>query len=301
MATVVHPFGAADPDVGPLLERCHFPAAETEVVCAVSGGADSLSLLVLARAAELRVTAVHVDHGIRGGSEDEAEVVAAAAARFGAAFRSERVVVEDGPNLEARAREARLAVLGVEALTGHTADDQAETVLLRLLRGSGVRGLAAMSPGPRHPILALRRAETEALCAAVGLEPVSDPSNTDPRFTRNRIRHEVLPLLAEIVNHDPVPNLVRAATNAREAEATLNHLAGQLDPTDTKALRQAPPGLAAVALRVWLTGHDGHPPTRAELHRVLAVARHEVAACELVNGRRVARTGGRLRIECADT
>src|SRR5207253_2660584 len=87
-----------------LLTRCTFPAADTDVTCAVSGGADSLALLVLACAAGCRVTAVHVDHGLRPEAGDEAGVVAAAAAGLGAGFRAERAPVEPGPNLEARAR-----------------------------------------------------------------------------------------------------------------------------------------------------------------------------------------------------
>ena len=98
---------ADDPVVGDLLVRCTFPPSGTTLVCGVSGGPDSLALLVLATAAGCAVTAVHVDHGLRPGSAGEAEVVAAAAARFGAAFRAVRVDVADGPNLEARAREAR--------------------------------------------------------------------------------------------------------------------------------------------------------------------------------------------------
>src|SRR5436190_5711991 len=158
-----------------LLARCRFPPASSPVVCAVSGGADSLALLVLACAAGLAVTAVHVDHGLRPGSADEAGVVAEAAARFGAEFRSERVTVAEGPNLEARARDARYAVLSVDVLTGHTSDDQAETVLVNLLRGAALDGLAGMRDDGRRPILALRRSETAGLCAALGLEPVADP------------------------------------------------------------------------------------------------------------------------------
>ncbi|MCB1016512.1 MAG: 7-cyano-7-deazaguanine synthase, partial [Acidimicrobiales bacterium] len=95
------------------------------MTCAVSGGPDSLALLALAVAAGLEVTAVHVDHGLRPGSGREAEVVEAAAERFGARFSARRVTVVEGPNLEARARAARYAALPPDACTGHTADDQA--------------------------------------------------------------------------------------------------------------------------------------------------------------------------------
>ncbi|MFT7602353.1 MAG: tRNA(Ile)-lysidine synthase [Acidimicrobiales bacterium] len=288
------------PHVGELLGRCQFPPADTAVVCAVSGGADSLALLALASAAGLDTTAVHVDHGLRSGSAAEALVVERAAARFGAHFRAERVNIEQGSDLEARAREARQTVLGPHALTGHTADDQAETVLINLLRGSGVSGLGAMRPGGRHPILHLRRHETLGLCAMLRLDPVADPSNDDPRFVRNRIRAEVLPLLADISGRDPVPRLVQASAHARDADQLLTLLAGDLDPTDTSALQAAPRGLAAVALRRWLTDAKGHPPTTADLERVMTVVDHVRVACELSGGRRIARTGGVLRIECAD-
>ena len=121
-----------------LLGRCTFPPAGSDLTCAVSGGPDSLALLALASEAGCVVTAVHVDHGLRPGSAGEADVVEAAARRFGARFRAERVALAPGPNLEARARAARLAVLPATVATGHTADDQAETMLLNLLRGSAV-------------------------------------------------------------------------------------------------------------------------------------------------------------------
>lgn len=294
--------GAEDLIAG-LLARCTFPESDQtgddRVVAAVSGGADSLALLVLATAAGLPVTAVHVDHGLRPGSGDEAKAVEAAAARFGADFRSERVDVEPGGDLEQRARDARRAVLGAEAMTGHTADDQAETVLLNLLRGAGPAGLGAMNAGPRHPILALRRHETEALCRAVGLEPVVDPSNRDPRFRRNRVRHELLPLMADIAERDPVPLLGRTADLAKAMQGDLDALATDIDPTDTAALRQARPQVARAALRRWLAEADdrGHPPSAAEIERVMAVVRHEVVACELAGGHRVARSDGVLRLE----
>jgi tRNA(Ile)-lysidine synthase len=284
-------------DLPSLVARCSFPPPGTAVTCAVSGGADSLALLALACRAGLEVTAVHVDHGLRPGSADEARVVATAAYRLGARFRSERVVIDDGPNLEARARDARWAVLPADALTGHTADDRAETVLLNLLRGAGPRGLGALGPSPRHPVAALRRADTEAVCQALGLEPVDDPTNRDPRHQRNRLRHEVLPLLADVAGRDPVPLLCRAADHAAAAAETLRRLSAGFDPTDGPALAQADPALAREALRCWLEAGTGSPPDGQALERVWSVAVGERLAAEVAGGWRVARTAGRLRLE----
>jgi tRNA(Ile)-lysidine synthase len=282
-----------------VLPRCRFPVAGTAVTCAVSGGADSLALLLLAVEAGCTVTAVHVDHGLRDGSAAEAGVVRAVAARVGAAFRSERVTVAAGSNLEARARAARYAVLPADVLTGHTADDQAETLLLNLLRGSGLDGLSGMQPDDRHPILALRRRETEALCIAAGVQPVIDPSNELGCFRRNRVRHELLPLLDDIADREVTPLLVRLADHARDAVDHLAVDAGRLDPTDARSLATAAPVLARVAVRAWLrpTDPERHPPDAATVERVLAVARLETIATDVGGGWRVARTGGRLRLE----
>jgi len=277
---------------GALLDRCTFPAPGSTAVAAVSGGADSLALLALAVDAGLRVTAVHVDHGLRPGSADEADAVRAAAVELGAAFRAERVEVERGPNLEARARAARQAALPPGAMTGHTADDQAETVLLNLVRGAGTDGLAAMRQGPTKPILALRRSETRALCAARGFTPLEDPSNADPAHRRNRMRHEVLPLLDDVAARDVAAVLARGASLLAEDAALLDCLAERIDPTDAAALAEAPPALARRALRRLLGGD--HPPDAAAVGRVLAVARGERLATEVAGGLRVRRTAGRL-------
>ena len=284
---------------GPLLGRCWFPAPGTVVTCGVSGGADSLALLVLAVASGCRATAVHVDHGLRPGSADEAGVVADAAARLGAGFRAERVQVEPGPNLEARARAARRDVLPNDTLLGHTADDQAETVLLNLLRGAGLDGLAGIRADARHPILALRRHETHTLCDDLGLAPVEDPSNADPRHRRNRVRAEVLPLLDDVADRDLVPVVARQAGLLREVVDLLAEQAGLVDPTDAAALASAPRPLARVAVRQWLRDRDSerHPPDAATVDRVLAVARLEDRATDVGGGWRVARTAGRLRLE----
>jgi tRNA(Ile)-lysidine synthase len=294
----------ADPACAPgaLLARCAFPEAGTAVTCAVSGGADSLALLVLATEAGCAVTAVHVDHGARAGSAEEAQVVAAAAARFGASFRGERVVVAPGPNFEARARAARYGVLPAGVLTGHTADDQAETVLLNLLRGAGIDGLAGMRRDGRRPILGLRRSETEALCRSLGLDPVVDPTNDDPSFRRNRVRHEVLPLLDDVAARDIVPLVARLADHAREVSDHLREEAALVDVHDARALSTTPPAVARVAVREWLRScsDDRHPPDAATVDRVLRVADLASTATDVGGGWRVARTAGQLRLERSD-
>ena len=281
-----------------LLARCTFAPKGSTTTCAVSGGADSTALLALAVAAGLTVTAVHVDHGLRSGSGDEADVVRANAERLGATFRSERIALADGPNLEARARDARYAVLPPDVLTGHTADDQAETVIVNMLRGASTSGLAAIRPGPRRPRLALRRSETVALCAALGLAVVDDPSNLDPRHLRNRVRHELLPLMAQLAQRDLVPVLARQAALARTDDDLLAGLAAELDPTDARALSAAPVALARRAVRHWLGGT--HPPDAATVERVLAVARGSALGTDVGGGRRVERHHQRLSLGSDD-
>ena len=277
-----------------LLARCTFPVPGTQVTCAVSGGADSMSLMVLAVAAGCAVAVIHVDHGLRPGSDNEAEVVAAAAARFGATFHSETIEVPAGPNLEARARNARYAVLPDDVMTGHTADDQAETVLINLMRGASSTGLAAMRPGPRRPILALRRVETVTLCQALGITTVEDLSNRDPVFLRNRVRHELLPVMNQVAGRDLVPVLTRQADLLRDDSDLLDELAAALDPTDAKQLSAAPLPLARRAVRRWLT--TDHPPDAATVERVLRVAGGQATGCDLGAGRRVERSHQRLQL-----
>ena len=296
---LTEPVDLTHPLVGELLGRCTFPAPGTPVTCAVSGGADSLTLLVLAVASGCEPTAVHVDHGLRDGSAAEADIVAQAADRLGVPSRSVRVEVGEGPNLEARARAARYAALPAGVLTGHTADDRAETVLLHLLRGAGPTGAIGIARTPARPLLDLRRADTVALCEAVGLAPVLDPSNADPRFRRNRIRHELLPLLADIGERDPVPILVRQADLFADVAEALAIDAARLDPTAAADLASAPVAVAGAAVRAWLAAEgvgDGYGVGADAVARVLEVARGERRATEVVGGWRVTRSKGRLSV-----
>jgi tRNA(Ile)-lysidine synthase len=280
--------------VAQLLAKCTFDSSATSVDCAVSGGADSMALLVLACAQGFQVKAWHVDHGLRPESGSEAMLVRNVADQLGAGFQSRTVHVEQGSNLEARARSARFDALPTGVLTGHTADDQAETVLINLLRGSATRGLAGMQAGPSHPILQLRRSETHALCNELGIELVHDSSNDDDRFQRNKIRQQLLPLLDAISQRDMVPVLARQAELLRDDENLLNELALAIDPTDAQMLAAAPVALARRAVRAWLA--HPYPPDGATVERVLGVARGEATGCDIGLGRQVRRSQQQLRI-----
>lgn len=281
-----------------ILDRCQFPDSGTPVTCAVSGGADSSALLILAIAAGCEATAVHVDHGLRDESAAEADIVRTLAVRVGAAFRAESAPVEPGPNLEARARDARYAVLPANALTGHTADDQAETMVLNLLRGAGPTGMAGMRADGRRPLLGIRRADTEAICRQFNVEPVADSMNTDPQYRRVRVREELLPLMDAIAERDVRGVLAHQAAVFAAEDDLLEALAADLDPTDAKAVAAAPEPLARRAIRRFLQQGPAatHPPDQATVERVRDVAAGHSIGTEVGRGWSVRRTEQRLRL-----
>lgn len=253
-----------------------------------------MALFFLAYAHGLDVTVHHVDHQLRPQSHRDIDVIAPVAEKLGVELLVHVVSVDPGPNLEARARDARYNVLPTDVMTGHTADDQAETVLINLLRGAGTRGLSAMRPGHRRPLLAVRRSETRTLCAALDVMPVDDETNTDPKYLRNRVRGELFPLMNDLSQRDIVPLLVRTADMLRDEHDFLEELAATLDPTDARALAQAPLPLARRAVRAWLS--HPYPPDVATVERVLAVARGDVLACDVGGGREVRRSKQRLHL-----
>jgi tRNA(Ile)-lysidine synthase len=260
----------------------------------VSGGADSTALAILAVRAGLQPVLWHVDHGLRDGGADEAAAVVRLAGSLGATAECRRVQVAHGPNLEARARAARYAVLPDGVLTGHTLDDQAETVLINLLRGAGVTGLTGIKRPSTRPLLGLRRSEARALCVALGVTVLDDPMNADARFLRTRVRTEVLPLLDDVSGRDVAAVLARQAALMRDDDDLLDELAVFIDPTDAVAVRSAPVALARRAIRAWLA--DPYPPDAACVERVLEVARGERAACDVGGSREVRRSKNRLTV-----
>lgn len=209
------------------------------VLVGYSGGGDSTALLdILLRLAPergWRVSALHVDHGLRREAGAEAAAAAEMARQMGAKVQVVQLSLQAGGNLQERAREARLAALrerarasgeGALVALGHTADDQAETVLMRLVRGTGPAGLAGMAPREGQlvrPILTQRRAAVRAYLEGRGLPHLQDPSNKSVRFMRTRAREHWLPLLEES-NPRVVDAITRLAANAAQERRTLTRL-----------------------------------------------------------------------------
>jgi tRNA(Ile)-lysidine synthase len=299
---------AVERALAPFVARLAAPDdIEGPIVVGCSGGADSLALLVLLWAAGHDVHAVYVEHGLRAGAQDAA-TVDAAAARLGVPFHARHVEVGSGGNLEARARVARYDALesvrvSLEAETiavGHTRDDQAETVLLNLLRGSATSGLAGI-PERRdrvlRPILGMRRSDTREICARLRLAPVHDSMNDDMRYRRVWLRRELIPQLERNAHRDVVEIIARQAELLRDEDAYLDALAcelgGAASSLDARVLARAPLPLARRVVRQWL---GSPPPPLEHVESVLAVARGDRRAAELPGRRRVERAGHLLNL-----
>jgi tRNA(Ile)-lysidine synthase len=269
------------------------PQRAAPLLVACSGGADSTALAAAAVAVrgEEAVHAAVVDHGLQDGSAAQAAATASMLRDLGVSATVQRVEVSGGGGVEAAARRARYGALraarphpDAPVLLGHTLDDQAETVLLGLGRGSGARSLAGMQawdPPWLRPLLGVRRSVTRAACAAAGLPVWDDPHNADPRFTRVRLRHEVLPLLEDVLAGGVAEALARTAAQLREDGDALDELAtgllaAALD-ADAGALRLDPlaevaPALRRRMLRAWLATAGVTALTDAHLRAADALA-----------------------------
>jgi tRNA(Ile)-lysidine synthase len=294
-------------------------ASDQPVLVACSGGADSLALAAAiafeAPRAGVSAGAVTVDHGLQGGSAPHAEETAVLLRNLGLSpVTVVRADVGRAGGPEAAARSARYdalasaaAGLGARVALGHTLDDQAETVLLGLGRGSGPRSVAGMveirdDDGVTwwRPLLAIRRATTRAACAAQELPVWDDPWNADPAYTRVRLRAEVLPLLENVLGGGVAPALARTAAQLREDLDALDALAaaalppGEELPVDDVA--GLPAALRRRVLRLWLI--EGGVP---DLHAVHLAAVDALLTrwrgqgrIDLPGGAGVVRTSGRL-------
>jgi tRNA(Ile)-lysidine synthase len=294
------------------------------LVVAVSGGADSLALAA-AVAAETagdgrRAVAVTVDHGLQPGSALQADRCAEQLRRIGFSdVRIAAVTVGRTGGTEAAARTARYrallqlaADLGSDGpapvLLGHTLDDQAETVLLGLARGSGPRSVAGMRrwrPPWGRPLLAVRRGDTEKACAAVGLTPWSDPHNEDPAFTRVRLRTEVLPLLEQVLAGGVAAALARTADLLADDLQALDLIADLILPSvaagpgllEAATLAVEPPAVRRRIVRQWLAGQGISGLTADHLYRLdRLLDGRDGAAVRLPGGWDVTRSERYLRV-----
>lgn len=297
-------------------------ASPQPVLAACSGGADSVALAAAlafeARDAGVQVGGVTVDHGLQAGSAERAERTAALLRDL----QLDPVVVlqvsvgtEGGP--EGAARSARYGALtaaaadtGARIALGHTLDDQAETVLLGLGRGSGPRSVAGMvahRPPFWRPLLGVRRATARQACAAQGLPVWDDPWNEDPAYTRVRLRREVLPLLEEVLGGGVAPALARTARMLREDLEALDDLAaGELAALAASTdgglpagpLAALPAALRRRVLRGWLAGAGVHDLQAVHLGSVeaLVVRWRGQGPVDLPGGVGVLRASGRLRV-----
>jgi tRNA(Ile)-lysidine synthase len=296
---------------------------DVQIVTACSGGADSLALAFAARYVasrrDMKYAAVIIDHGLQQGSADVAARVRDQLDRLGyhdVTITAVQVDRSAAAGLEAAAREARYRALDTEARTrsatlmlGHTLDDQAETVLLGLARGSGSRSLAGMASRAGHfvrPFLGIRRATTEQVCAELGLNPWQDPHNADRRFTRVRVRETVLPTLEAELGPGVAEALVRTAELVRDDNELLDRLAteasriegmGGTDTLDCAALRAQPPALRRRIIRLWLLTHGLGDLSLRHISAVesLVIDWHGQKAIQ-IPGATVTRTAGRLRV-----
>ena len=232
------------------------------VLAAVSGGPDSLclvhALVRLRRLLGIEVSCFHFDHALRAGSERDLAFVRDEAARLDVAFASDRAPSRppSGSSVEAWARDARYRALRAAAerlgatviATGHTVDDQAETVLMACLRGGGVdavSGIAPVADGVVRPLLDVRREETEAFCGALGLRPLRDPMNEDAAFLRVALRRRVLPEIERATGRGVAESLARTGRLVAEDARFLDALAAEAAP----AVRVPVPAADGVALR----------------------------------------------------
>ncbi|TAN38439.1 MAG: tRNA lysidine(34) synthetase TilS [Verrucomicrobia bacterium] len=300
------------------------------VVVAVSGGADSVALLHVLHRLHIKLAVAHLHHGIRGAAADaDAAFVRRLAHRLGVPLIEERVDVParakaDGISLEMAARVARYAFfaraakqLGAAAVAvAHTADDQAETVLLRLARGAGSQGLGGMEPVSHRdglkiirPLLKIPRAALIAFLKEHRLRWREDATNCDPHFLRNRVRHEILPLLEKRLNPQIRTALLRTAEVLREENGLLDELTGRAlfpnAPKDStvsvKKLTAWPLALQRRALRLWLM-HAGLPAEHLDFEAVEAAltllkSTRGTRSVEIGDGWRVMRRYDQVAVE----
>jgi tRNA(Ile)-lysidine synthase len=302
------------------MKRFGGPLPETPALVAVSGGRDSVALLHwLVEAGSRELIIAHLDHGLRPESAEEARFVGRLGAKLGIEVVVDRVKLPKRPSVETAARQARYEFLARVAgergighvLLAHHADDQVETFLFNLLRGASPAGLGAMRAVStrvingvtlqiHRPLLGVWREEIDAYVAQRGLDFCEDPSNMDRRHTRNRLRHEVLPMLAQAFGRDVRKAIWRTA---EIFSAEREFLDGLLIPADTapvldvKVVRALPVALQRRVLHAWLRANRISNVAFDDVENLRALLEGPRAKVNLAGDRHARRRAGRLFLE----
>lgn len=292
-------------DLNPDQTAQNFAEISSPFLIACSAGADSIALALIAYAHNCDFALAYVDHGLSDATLECELSVKNLAHTFKVDFLVDHLGMGqrglDVSNVESQARSLRYESLeklrvqygAKDIVTAHHSDDVAETLLINLVRGSGSGGasLGFRRGNIVRPLLYWRKDSLRDVVLACGLEPFEDPSNDDPRFVRNRMRNEVIPLLSDIAGRDVTELLARSSRSLQADNAYLTSYASHLWPgetANTKNLIALDDVIQVHALRAWITGY---PPSYEEMGRILDVAHHKIERTQISGHRTIWRSG----------
>ena len=234
-------------NIDALAAKTAFPDGELNL--AVSGGADSAAMVALAAHMGRDAVIHHVNHGLRDNGDTEEQRVRSLGERFGYQVVIHHAIIEGDSNIEEKARNERRRLMPSNMMTGHTANDRAETFLHNLMRGAGSNGLAVMV---NKPLVGLTETEIDQICVYFNLDLNVDETNFTDTYTRNRTRHELIPLMSDIAGRDVIGPINRTSDILAEESAFLDQIASNIDVTDCKTARTQPDVLLRRATKTWL-------------------------------------------------
>lgn len=279
--------------------------SSSKILIACSGGADSLGLALIAYAMNLDITVAYIEHELSIETQACSLLVKQLADDLDADFVTRNLSMSQvTSNIEETARELRYGALEDLAtqmqcdviFTAHHLDDLAETLVINMIRGAGSGAASLVRQRGRivRPLLHWRKKMLEELVDACGYDYFSDPGNEKNKFVRNRVRHEVFPLLNDVSQRDVVPLIARMARTMKDDQDFLSAYAASLwpgDSPDTRLLSQLDPVLQRHALRQWVSGLA---PSSDELDRILEVVHHKVPRTQISGNRTIWRRGAQL-------
>lgn len=288
--------------------RSFFNLKNKKSLIACSGGADSIALALIAKKEDIDFALCYIEHNINESTRICEEIVKVLANKLDVDFFVKHVDLNsenNKSNLESRARDARYQALEEVrsennfdyVLTAHHLDDYVETFFINLIRGSGsaVAALSAARQNLVRPILHWRKSQLEEIVEKAELQYFSDPSNALDCFVRNRVRHELIPLMNDISNRDVAPLISKAGSHISRDEKFISNLGAQSWPLDgdtsTRALRALDESLQNHAIRAWIKGDK---PSAKEMKNILYVVNHEIVKTQISGNRTIWRKDAKM-------